>query len=363
MRIFASPSSYIQGRETLGKAGFYLEKFGQKAAVIADENVLDIVRSPLQKGIKQSSLSITFNRFRGECTFQEISRLEKKIKEEEADIIVGAGGGKALDSAKAVGANLNLPNISLPTIASTDSPTSCVSIVYTKEGEFEKKLVHPSHPDLVLVDSLIIVKAPPRFFISGMGDALATWFEADACFKADGENSLGGRPTRAARAIARLSYDNLRRYGLAAKHAVRRGMLTKHVETIIETNILLSGLGFESGGLAAAHAIHNGLTHMEESNKSMHGEKVCFSLLAQLVLEGRSGKEIEELIDFCISLDLPICLRDLGITKINERELLKISEILCRENERKISNEPFQVTPVMVRDAIMAADEMGEAAR
>lgn len=363
MRIFVSPSSYVQGKGILREAGSYLRKLGKKAAVIADENVLSIVRSPLQKEIAERSFTISFIEFQGECTFKEIERLKTKITEGKADIVVGAGGGKALDTAKAIGADLGLPMASLPTIASTDSPTSCVTIVYTEEGKFEQKLVHRSHPNLVLVDSQIIAEAPSRFFISGMGDALATWFEADACFKSDGENSLGGKPTRAALAIARLCYDNLRNYGLAAKRAIERGLVTKQVETIIETNILLSGLGFESGGLAAAHAIHNGLTHMEESNKSMHGEKVCFSLLAQLVLEGRSSEEIEELIDFCISLDLPVCLRDLGITKIDERELLTISEILCRENKRKISNEPFQVTPEMVRDAILVADEMGEAAR
>lgn len=66
----------------------------------------------------------------------------------------------------------------IPTIAATDAPCTALSVIYTKTGEFDKYLILPQNPNLVLVDSEIVCKAPVRFLVSGMGDALATWFEA-----------------------------------------------------------------------------------------------------------------------------------------------------------------------------------------
>ncbi|MHC9413504.1 glycerol dehydrogenase, partial [Clostridium perfringens] len=76
--------------------------------------------------------------------------------------------------------------------------------------------------------------------------------------------------------------------------------VTKSLENIVETNILLSGLGFESGGVAAAHAIHDGLTILAGTHGYFHGEKVAFGKIAQLVLENAPKEELYEVLDFCL---------------------------------------------------------------
>ena len=62
---------------------------------------------------------------------------------------------------------------------------------------------------------------------------------------------------------------------------------------MIEANTYLSGVGFESGGLAAAHALYNGLTAIPDAHHYYHGEKVAFGTLTQLVLENAPVEEIE----------------------------------------------------------------------
>ena len=135
--------------------------------------------------------------------------------------------------------------------------------------------------------------------------------------------------------------------------------MTAALENIVETNILLSGLGFESSGLAAAHAIHDGLTILEGTHKYMHGEKVAFGTIAQLVLENAPAEELEEVLEFCMSIGLPVCLEDIGVTEISEEELRAVAEKACIPEE-SIYAMPFPVTVESVMAAIITADEAGK---
>ena len=135
------------------------------------------------------------------------------------------------------------------------------------------------------MDTDIIVKSPVRLTVAGMGDALATYFEARACQRSGATSCAGGKTTEAAMALAKLCFDTLMEEGVKAKIALEAGVCTPAVEKVIEANTLLSGIGFESAGLAGAHAIHNGFTVLEECHHMYHGEKVAFGTLTQLVLE------------------------------------------------------------------------------
>ena len=261
-------------------------------------------------------------------------------------------------AARAAGADIGLPVICCPTLASSDAPTSAVSVVYTPEGDFEKYLFHSRNPDLVLVDTAIIARAPARFLVAGMGDALATWFEADTVNRAAKANQVGGSSTIAAMALAELCYKTLLQDGLAALAAVRAQAITPALERVIEANTLLSGLGFESGGLAVAHAVHNGLTAVAETHQYLHGEKVAFGTLVQLVLEGRPATSVDEVMDFCLAVGLPVCVTDLGVTNLSQEQARRIAEIAVAPGETT-HNEPFAVTWMMIRDAIYAADALG----
>lgn len=102
--------------------------------------------------------------------------------------------------------------------------------------------------------------------------------------------------------------------------ALEAGACTAAVEKVIEANTLLSGIGFESGGLAGAHAIHNGFTVLEECHHMYHGEKVAFGTITQLVLEDVSADELEDIIGFCIEVGLPVTLKELGIEEVTKEK-------------------------------------------
>ena len=93
-----------------------------------------------------------------------------------------------------------------------------------------------------------------------------------------------------------------------------------------------------------------------------HGEKVAFGLLTQLVLEGQPRSVMHRVLGFATEVGLPITLADIGLTELPKEVLQKIAVRATAENDT-IHNEPFEVRPDMVADAIMAADAMGRAWR
>jgi glycerol dehydrogenase len=355
---FAAPGRYIQGRGAIYRIGEVLEQLGSsKPLILLDPMVKEIVGDALES--VSGAFYVDFN---GECSPEEIDRVAGEARDGGADAVVGIGGGKVIDTAKAVANPAGLPLIIAATIASTDAPTSSLSVIYTEEGEFQEYRFFGRNPDAVIVDTEIVAKAPVRLLVAGIGDGMSTYFEADASSRTRKPAIAGGAPTQAALTLARLCYDTLLEYGLAARLAVEQDAVTPAVERVVEANTLLSGLGFESGGLAAAHSIHNGLTALEGTHDYGHGEKVAFGVISMLMLEERPGPLVEEVVDFCLEVGLPVALEDIGIGDASREDLTKVAELACVEGET-IHNEPFEVYPEMVVDAMLAADAFGRQRR
>ena len=215
---------------------------------------------------------------------------------EGCDVVVGMGGGKALDTAKAVAENLGLPCVIIPTVASNDAPCSGVAVLYNDAGVVIKAVLMRRNPDLVLVDTGIIANAPRRLFAAGLGDALSTWFEARACKNSGARTMARGNVSNTGLMMARLCYDLLMEKGRDALAAVERHEVTPALEDVVEATIYLSGLGFENGGLAAAHAVNDGFAQEPQAHGMYHGEKVAFGTLVQLVLEKAPQEELEQVL-------------------------------------------------------------------
>lgn len=356
-RILISPAKYVQGKGELHNLAKHLQNFGRKFCFFVSPSGLKRVQPAILDGFRNfQDSNVAFEIFYGECSENEIQRLIKCSA--GADAVIGVGGGKILDTAKAVGYYSKRPVIIVPTIASTDAPCSALSVIYSDSGVFERYLFLPKNPDLVLVDTDVIAQAPPRLLISGMGDALATYFEARSVGAIHGNNFAGGLATLAASALAKLCYDTLMDQGVKAKLAIETGVVTKAVEDVIEANTLLSGIGFESCGLAAAHAIHNGLTVLKECHHLYHGEKVAFGTIVQLVLENAPIEELNEVIGFCQEVGLPTCLADMGLEHATKEDLMKVATAASAPGET-IHNTPGGVDADTVYSAILAADAMG----
>lgn len=357
-KILKSPAKYVQGPGEFTNLQRHFADLGNRIFIIASSSGLKRIKPLLEKNFTGIDIHCKFSFLEGECSEPEVHRLLQLLKDDNCNVVAGVGGGKVLDTAKAVAYYAKLPLAIMPTAASTDAPCSALSVLYKENGEFDRYLFLPASPNLVLVDSDIIAKAPVRLLVAGMGDALATYFEARAVARSGKNNQIGGKPTIAGTWLAQKCYEVLLEDGFKAKCAVEAGCCTKSVENIIEVNTYLSGVGFESGGLGAAHAIQKGFTFIPKLHAAYHGEKVAFGTIAQLVLENASMSEIGEVITFCRSVGLPTSFIEMGFEPIDVEQLKKAAAMSCVPGAT-MHNMPFAVTPDDVFGALLTADRLG----
>ncbi len=364
LSVFSCPSRYTQGRNATAQLGQEMRTVGLEgpALILAGRSAIQLLSEVWRKTLGDAGISFDLHRFGGECSIREIELIKASAKKLSARVIIAAGGGKALDAGRAAAADMHLPVVNCPTIASSDAPCSALSVIYTDEGAFQQYRIYGRNPDLVLVDSEVIAHSPVRLLVAGMGDALATVFEARTCVEGHVKNMRGGASTRSALALAELCYRTLLEDGLEGRRCVERQVVTPALERLIEANTLLSGLGFESSGLAAAHAVHNGLTAAPPTHEFFHGEKVAFGTLVQLVLEGKPRMQIDEVVRFSTEVGLPVTLAAIGLGDPS-REMLEQVAVRATAPGETMHNEPFEVTPALVADAILAADALGRASQ
>lgn len=358
-RIIQSPGKYIQGADVINRLGEYLKPLAERWLVVGDKFVLGFAQSTVEKSFKDAGLVVEIAPFGGGCSQNEIDRLRGIAETAQCGAILGIGGGKTLDTAKALAHFMGVPVAIAPTIASTDAPCSALSVIYTDEGEFDRYLLLPNNPNMVIVDTKIVAGAPARLLAAGIGDALATWFEARACSRSGATTMAGGKCTQAALALAELCYNTLLEEGEKAMLAAEQHVVTPALERVIEANTYLSGVGFESGGLAAAHAVHNGLTAIPDAHHYYHGEKVAFGTLTQLVLENAPVEEIETVAALSHAVGLPITLAQLDIKEDVPAKMRIVAEAACAECET-IHNMPGGATPDQVYAALLVADQYGQ---
>lgn len=354
------PGRYIQGYDAIRRLGPETARLGKVAFLICGNTVYGKIL-PTFKEEAGKYVQVLPERFQGECCDDEINRLLKLAGKTNCEVVIGMGGGKVMDTAKAVASKLQKYLIIVPTVAASDAPCSAVSVIYTPEGVFDRPMPHPKNPDVVLVDTKIIAEAPVRFLVAGMGDALSTWFEAESCQRKCAANMTftGDIGSMTAYALAHLCYQMLLEYGLAAKRACEAHLITPALEYIIETNTLLSGLGFESCGLAGAHGIQIGFTALKETRNYLHGEIVAFGTLASLFLIDRKKETIDEVYTFCESIGLPTTLAEIGLPNVSDSALTKVAEVTLGK-DNPIHNEPLPVTKEMIIAAIKTADHVGK---
>lgn len=362
IRTVLSPGRYVQGKGALERLGEFVAAVGSAPLLIADDVVWGLVGEQITSTFGAAGLRVErvgFGRF---ATAAAVDDLVAGIRQSQADVVIGVGGGSTIDVAKAAGFLAGIRWVSVPTVASTDAPTSALSVIYTEDGQFLEYRFFPRNPDLVLIDTQLVANAPVEFLTAGIGDALATWLEARATAAANATTMAGGLPTQTGTALARLSWDLIWENALPALDAVRDNVVTPALEKMVEANTLLSGVGFESGGLAAAHAIHNGLTAAPQTHGLTHGQKVNIGSLTQLVLEGAPRAEIEDFIEFTTRCGLPTTLTEVGLAPSDTAELRAVAEAATVPGET-IHNMPFTVTADDVLAALISIERFSRSVR
>jgi glycerol dehydrogenase len=356
--IFLGPKRYIQREGILAEVGEFLQPFGRRPMVLGDDLVLSIVQPILEDRLGAAGFSLGFVRFGDECSLSEVSRLVDIARQKKSDFIVGAGGGKAIDTSRMIADRLQLPLITVPTSAATCSAASSVSVIYEKG--IRQATVNGKSAELVLVDMAILSKAPSRLLAAGMGDALAKWYEGKPGYDRAKENDSA---TQAAMTLSTQAKETIFRMGLKAKQDVEAKRNSPEVEKIVEDNILLTavigGLGGSKFRIAVAHALLYGLTVVPQVHQNLHGEMVSFGVVVQLCLE-KNEKELQAILPFFSHLGLPLTLKGLGMANVEDPLFWDGLKRTCAPGS-SIHNMPFPVDERKLYQAMLEADERAKA--
>ncbi|MCE5281833.1 MAG: glycerol dehydrogenase [Deltaproteobacteria bacterium] len=360
--LFVSPSQYIQGWGVIGMLGEYLSLcISGGVGVVITPGRYRVLGDRIEKSLSDAGLLAAHTIFQGESTLAEAERIAAFFRKsgQPVNALVGVGGGKCLDAARMAASRLAVPVVTVPTTASTDAPTAAHAVIYNEQGVFVDLEFCATNPLLVLVDLEVIAEAPPRYLVAGMGDAFSTFYEARCCMENPAARTTrGGRPTMAALAIARQCRDVLMEYGVAALEEIKGRRRGEALGRIAEANILLSGIGFESGGLAGAHGVAQGLTVCEDLHRNcLHGELVAIGVLAQLVMEKRT-QEAAQAARFFKTVGLPLHLDQIGFDPARRGADLD-AIVRSALGVFFIRYEPFELTADLLKAAILEADAFG----
>jgi hydroxycarboxylate dehydrogenase A len=336
--VHGAPSEYMLQEGILNQLeSKLLERGIQKVLLVHGKNSWEAAK-PFLPVFKE--VEFKGHLYGGECSLAEIEVVAGKVRKHEVDAIVGVGGGKVLDLVKAVAHKTKRQTVLIPTLASNCSPWTPLSVLYDESGAFITYEIYPVSASLVLIDPRILLSAPPEMLIAGIGDTLAKWYEADVQMAAIENKSV---PLQISHYTARQCKEILLQHSANAIVAVNTGVLNEDFIKVAETIIMLGGMvggfGGQYGRIAGAHSIHNGLTVLVETHHALHGEKVAYGILVQLVLEGK-WEEIEELLPFYDELGLPASLIDLNVRVTNNEALLNVAA------KSTVPEESIHVMPI-----------------
>lgn len=337
-----APAKVIRGAGILHSATREIMGLGTRPLIVAGKNTLKISKESLQPVFSTEQLDTVATSYLPDCCETSLKALRKTAKEHKADVIIGIGGGKALDTAKLVADQLKLPVVTIPTSASTCAAWTALSNVYSESGAFLYDVALSNCPDLLILDYNLVATAPQKTLIAGIGDAIAKWYEASVS-----SGHLQDTLIIAAVQQARVLRDILLQKSAAALKSPGSQVWQEVVDATILLAGVIGGLGGAKCRTVAAHAVHNGLTHLS-GHGSIHGEKVAYGILVQLRLEEMlqanqlADSARQQLLKFYTEIGLPQKLADLGLGNITLTELQTAAEITLAP-ESDIHNLPFPV--------------------
>lgn len=304
------PQHYLQQADLLSRAAQYLAPLGRRPFIISTPGAWRAVAPQLQPALAEAGIFAEPHWLEGYCTTQAVEKLQRLARDQQADLIIGIGGGRVLDAAKAVGdGEESWPVVTVPTQAATCAAWSPVSIFYDEQGGHSRSAPLKKLPALVLADSGVIARSDVRYLKAGIVDALAKWFEFQPYQQQEPHRLSLNLKALMAREALRV----FETFGAQALEDCRQQKITPALTQTIDGCIALAGLANsvrdELPTPGFAHAIHNRLTRQPELRDWLHGEKVGFCLLIQSILQ--HGEADPALLQLLRQFDAPLRLPEL----------------------------------------------------
>lgn len=354
LTLSVAPAQVWRGDNALAESGDRLADLGKRPLVVGGNQTLELIKPLLNPVCKKQQLTPHWQTYQPDCSENSLNVLLNTVKEHQADLIIGVGGGKALDTAKLLAYRCQLPVVTIPTSGATCAAWTALSNVYTDGGAFLYDVPLSRCPDLLILDYNLLQTAPKRTLTSGIGDAIAKWYEASVS-SGNSTDTL----TIAAVQEARILRDILLQKSLQALENPKSQTWKEVVDATVLLAGVIGGLGGANCRTVAAHAVHNGLTHLPECHNILHGEKVAYGILVQLRLEEMTqGNQLAltarlQLLKFYGQIGLPTTLEDLGLQGITLAQLRQVAEVTCRPDS-DIHRLPFSVSPEMLMAAMVS---------
>jgi glycerol dehydrogenase len=352
--LIISPGQVVRGENAIRDAGSAIARFGKRPLVVGGDTTLGAIEPILKPIFKQYELAATQASYSPDCSETSLELLKESVVSHQADFIIGVGGGKALDTAKLLAHQCQLPIVTIPSSAATCAAWTALSNIYSPQGAFQYDVPLDRCPDLLILDYSLIQTAPQRTLIAGIGDAIAKWYEA----------SVSSGASTSTLIIAAVQQARILRDILLQKSATAlQNPGGEEWREVVDATVLLAGVIGGLGGAncrtVAAHAVHNGLTHISAAHNALHGEKVAYGILVQLRLEEMvQGNQLassarQQLLKFYAEISLPATLEDLGLKDVTLSELRHAASVSCHSNS-DIHRLPFAVTPEHLMAAMVS---------
>lgn len=354
INLQVAPAQIIKGENCLANSGNAIANLGISPVVVGGENSLKLMKKHLEPIFKSFNLTAIYQSYTPDCTEKAQTELQKVVNDHQADLIIGVGGGKALDTAKLLAHNCKLPIITIPTSGATCAAWTALSNIYSDSGVFQYDVSLRNCPNLLILDYNIIASAPTHTLVAGIGDAIAKWYEA----------SISSGNSTATLTIAAVQQARVLRDILLQKSAIAlQNPLGQEWQEVVDATVLLAGVSGGLGGAncrtVAAHAVHNALTHLTETHHQLHGAKVAYGILVQLRLEEivqnnqLAITSRQQLIKFYREIGLPCTLEDLGLENITLKQLRYCADIACQP-QSDIHRLPFKINSEQLLTAMVS---------
>ena len=344
--------SYSIGDKIYDKIGPVCESYGKTVLVIGGRRALEAAYDKIKAAVDQTNLKLIGKELYGkDCTYETVAKLRALPVYQEADMVFGVGGGKALDTVKCLCITDDKPVFSFPTIASNCAACTSVSIMYNEDGTFLKPNFFVRPVMHAFIDTEIIAEAPSQYMWAGIGDTYAKYYESTISSRDERLEHF----TSVGVAVSKMCRDPLLQYGAKGFANHKQKKSSYEVEQVVLAIIVTTGIAsifltkdftpdYNSG---LAHAVFYALTNypvIEE--KHLHGEVVGFGVLLALLADGQY-EEFEKVYELNKELGLPVSLEEIEITEEQwEESMNRIPDM------SDVAHYPYKVTKEMLEDAM-----------